>query len=268
MPSLKLHANGHLQAKGKDTTGSEQYFYHEDWQALRDTLKFERIAEVGAALPSIRRKVRKLLKSDAGSKERALAACVRVLDGTGLRVGNRASASEGTFGVSTLTRRHLQHEGKHLVLNFTGKAGVKIKRQVSAHLCELLSELENAGTAPLFEYRCGEGQWSSVCASQVNEFLSELHSVDMTAKEFRTFRASALFVKYWSQKGGASASLKSILEKVSKKLGNTPQTLRTSYVHPELIQMKKNGLKIRGMDTQKIRGLKKHERLMLKLIDA
>ncbi len=48
-------ANGHIQATGRNARGRKHYRHHADWRAARGQDKFERVFNLGAALPNIRR---------------------------------------------------------------------------------------------------------------------------------------------------------------------------------------------------------------------
>jgi DNA topoisomerase-1 len=82
---------GHLQATGRDARGRKQYRYHADWRMARDESKFERMQEFGAALPRIRARVTRDLAAPVGQRvlrDTVIAAIVRLLDTTLVRVGN------------------------------------------------------------------------------------------------------------------------------------------------------------------------------------
>jgi len=67
----------------------------------------------------------------------------------------------------------------------------------------------------------------------VNDYLHETMGDDFSAKDFRTFAASALaFARIWQE---PDVTLKGLLEDVAEHLGNTPAIARKSYVHPALI---------------------------------
>src|SRR5436190_21104795 len=83
--------NGHLQATGRDARGRKQYRYHPDWRLARDDHKFGRMLEFGRALPRIRQRVQRDLGRRVGDRpdrDIVLAALVRLLDTTLVRVGN------------------------------------------------------------------------------------------------------------------------------------------------------------------------------------
>ncbi|MEX7642668.1 DNA topoisomerase IB, partial [Stenotrophomonas maltophilia] len=82
------HANGHLQATGRDARGRKQYRYHPDWARERDAGKFDRIIAFGEALPTLRRRLSRDLKRPGFPKEKVLAMVVALLADTLVRVGN------------------------------------------------------------------------------------------------------------------------------------------------------------------------------------
>src|ERR1700736_6230032 len=53
------HANGHIQAVGRDAKGRKQYRYHQRWRQVRDEAKYGRMLLFGGVLPRIRARVRR-----------------------------------------------------------------------------------------------------------------------------------------------------------------------------------------------------------------
>ena len=80
--------NGHLQATGRDARGRKQYRYHPRWREVRDETKFGRMVAFSEALPRLRRRVEADLAKPELPKVKVLAAVVRLLECTGIRVGN------------------------------------------------------------------------------------------------------------------------------------------------------------------------------------
>ena len=110
--------NGHLQATGMDARGRRQYRYHPDWRQLRDADKFERMRAFGQALSRIRTRVERDLAPRRGqplARTRVLAAIVRLLDTTYVRVGNEEYAvSNRSYGLTTLRTRHAGRAAQRL----------------------------------------------------------------------------------------------------------------------------------------------------------
>ena len=59
---------------------------------------------------------------------------------------------------------------------------------------------------------------------------------DFTAKNFRTWHASAIGLQTLAEAEGA-LSVKALAEQVSERLGNTPAIARKSYIHPAVIAL-------------------------------
>src|SRR3954453_22613546 len=71
---------GHIQAVGTDSAGRRQYLYHERWRGRRGQEKHDRIRELGAALPRVRAAVTRHLDGRGLSRDRVLAAAVRLIE--------------------------------------------------------------------------------------------------------------------------------------------------------------------------------------------
>jgi DNA topoisomerase IB len=118
-------AKGHLQAVGTDEAGRRQYLYHPDWRARRDEEKYARAMGLGRRLADIRPRLVTDLSVEGMSLERASALAVRLLDLGYFRIGNDIYTDRnGSFGLTSLERKHVRRHGDALVFEFTGKSGV------------------------------------------------------------------------------------------------------------------------------------------------
>src|SRR5690606_1145576 len=106
------YPNGHLQAVGTDDAGRRQYLYHPQWRARRDKAKFARVLDFGRAMSKAREKVPTDLGTEGMELDRACAVAVRLLDLGYFRIGNDVYADQnGSFGLTTLERRHVSRRG-------------------------------------------------------------------------------------------------------------------------------------------------------------
>ncbi|MGH6957962.1 MAG: DNA topoisomerase IB, partial [Caulobacteraceae bacterium] len=122
------HPRGHIQAVGRDARGRKQYRYHADWRAQRDELKYDRMSAFGAALPALRERVEADLARPGLPREKVLAATVRLLEITLIRIGNDEYAKVNkSFGLTTLRKRHVTLSDAGAVFEFRGKSG-KVRR--------------------------------------------------------------------------------------------------------------------------------------------
>ena len=234
--------NGHIQAVGWDEKGRKQYRYHPDFREAQEAAKYERCAEFGACLPKLRKCVESDLRKRKFTKDRAVAAVVRLLDGGHIRVGNEAYASSNkSFGATTLRKRHATVKGKKLKLRYKGKSGKMRELTISDRaLASFVKKMQDLDEQHLFAWIDEDGEAHPVSSTDVNAYIREATGEDFTAKHFRTWAASVAAFEALAQ-AESDLSLKRMLEPVVARLGNTAAIARKSYVHPSLIAVVKKG---------------------------
>lgn len=234
-------ADGHLQATGRDARGRKQYRYHADWQAGRGQTKFDGLRRFGAVLPRLRRRVQQALAGpDEPTRERVLAALVRLLDTTWLRIGNAAYAREnGSYGLSTLRNRHAGVKGDAIELSFIGKSGVRHQaRLADRRVARIVRRCRELPGQELFRYVDDEGLSHPVDSSDVNAWLAEAAGERVTAKDFRTWHGSVLALELTLQACAESAGPckpADVVTAVARRLGNTAAVCRKAYIHPRVL---------------------------------
>ena len=235
-------ANGHIQAIGWDEKGRKQYRYHTGFREAQEAAKYERCADFGHAIPKLRKKVEADLRKRALSKDRAVAAVIRLLDGGHIRVGNEAYAEANqSFGATTLRKRHGKVTGSTLKLQYKGKSGKLRNLAITDRsLASTVRKMQDLDEQHLFAWLDADGEAHPVTSTDVNDYIKAATGTDFTAKNFRTWAASvAAFEALASAE--ADLSLKVMLAPVVERLGNTPAIARKSYVHPSLIDLVKKG---------------------------
>jgi DNA topoisomerase-1 len=231
--------DGHLQATGIDDRGRKQYRYHLDFRAQAEASKFAGLAEFGKNLPKIRRKVDKDLAKRTLSRDKVVAAVIRLLDEEYLRVGNQAYAKENkSFGATTLLSRQVQDDGRKVKMRFKGKSGVMHEVSITDRtLRRVVRQLQELPGQQLFQYVNGDGNPHPVNSSEVNDYIREATGCDFTAKHFRTWGATVLaFEQMLDKAENARISVNTMIEPVAEALGNTVAMSRKAYVHPALIE--------------------------------
>ncbi|CAI9399474.1 DNA topoisomerase IB [Nocardioides sp. T2.26MG-1] len=243
--------NGHLQAVGTDDAGRRQYLYHPDWRARRDAEKFDRMLEFGKALAKARELVLRDLGLEGMPLERACAAAVRLLDLGYFRIGNDVYAdAHGSFGLTTLERRHVRRRQDRLVFTFVGKSGVEHRIEIDdAVVVEAIEVMRRrrGQDLRLLAYKNGRG-WRSMLPELVNEYVRASTGIEATAKDFRTWHATVLAAAALAETpepGHSGASRKravtGAMKEVASFLGNTPTLARSSYVDPRVIDAYEEG---------------------------
>jgi len=230
--------DGHLQATGIDDRGRKQYRYHPEFRARAEASKFAGLAEFGKALPKIRRKVDKDLKKRSLSRDKVVAAVVRLLDDDYLRVGSEEYAKHNqSYGATTLLSRQVKDDGRKVRMRFKGKSGVQQEVTITDRtLRRIVRQLQELPGQALFQYVNGDGNPHPISSTEVNDYIREASGGDFTAKHFRTWGATVLaFEQMLKKADDARISVRTMIEPVAEALGNTIAMSRKAYVHPALI---------------------------------
>ena len=102
------------------------------YRSHREAAKFDRLFDFASALPRIRRQVAHDLARPGMPKEKVVAAVVRLLEETLVRVGNEEYARDNqSYGLTTLRNRHVKFTGTRLRLTFKGKTSWRPCRRPS-----------------------------------------------------------------------------------------------------------------------------------------
>ncbi len=247
-------ANGHVQAVGTDDAGRRQYLYHPQWRVQRDRLKFDRVLQVARRLPGVRRQVAEDLAREGMPLQRADAVAVRLLDLGYFRIGSDVYAdAHGSFGLTTLEKRHVRMRDGALVFTFVGKSEVEHTIEIDdADVIRALDRMRQrrADGDRLLAYQHSR-RWIDLDAEAVNLYLRELLGGEMTSKDFRTWHATVLAaaaLALTEEPGNSVASRKRAVRgavaEVAEYLGNTPAIARNSYIDPRVIDLYEDGTTI------------------------
>lgn len=236
---------GHLQATGRDARGRKQYRYHALWQEQQKQAKFERMLRFGRTLPKIRRAVERDLAARRPGLEVVAATVVRLLDRTGMRIGNdEYSEQNGSYGLTTLKNRHAKASASQLTLHFKGKSGVMQEVSiVDKRVARIVQRCQELPGQRLFQFLDEQDQLQHLRSDHVNDYLRTLCGEDFTAKDFRTWHASvcamelALAARCADQDQAqlGTAAINDIVKQVAQRLGNTSTVCRKFYIHPEVL---------------------------------
>lgn len=230
---------GHILATGQDKAGRKQYVYHHHWEEIRDESKFERLELFGRRLPDLRKKVDSDLRRRGLPRDKVVALSVAVLDRTLIRVGNAKYATDnGSYGLTTLMGEHIEVDGRHVLLDFSGKGGAEHQLAFQdRRLANLVSDCQDLAGQTLFSYETPDGTTTSISSSDVNTYLSEALGGPFTAKNVRTWGASSLVIGELARVTGEQGEdvVRAAIEVAADRLGNTWGVCRDSYVHPKVL---------------------------------
>jgi len=266
-------ASGHLQATGRDDRHRKQYIYHEKWREFSNLAKFWRLKDCPRCLPDLRRRVSRDVSERKLSRNRVLAGMVALLDQTSIRIGNEEYVRQNnSYGLATLRNRHVTIQREKALLRFRGKSGLRREAVVEdKKLVRLLKELKRLPGAHIFQFVDDAGAIHGADAIAVNDYLREQTGHSFTAKDFRTWKASALAagVLYENRNVEKLAARKKVIKSaiavVAETLGNTPTVCRKYYIHPALLDSYLNGELPQALDGYRRvpkKGLQSDERIL------
>ena len=274
--------NGHLQATGRDARGRKQYRYHAVWSQTRNQTKFEKLLVFGKALPKIRARLEQDLKLRGYPKNKVLAAVVRVMELTHIRVGNEAYVENDSYGLTTIRNDHAEVHGSKVKFKFRGKSGVHHDVGFAdPRLSRIIQKCQDLPGEELFAYEDDEGVAHDVGSADVNEYLREISGESITAKDFRTWAGTTRALQFLATLGPSSEATKkarksretAVMKEAAMHLGNTVAVCRKYYVHPGIFDFDLRGELHRLFEDQQKRkptpgGLSVAEEVAMRILKA
>jgi DNA topoisomerase IB len=273
-----------LQATGYDKAGRKQYLYHPDYRAAQEQAKYDRLIRFGEHLPELRAAMTGHLDEDELDRERVSAVALRLISLGWFRVGSERFAREGTYGVTTLLRRHVEVRGTRIRLSFPSKAGIRVRSElVDEELANAIRGLLKVRGGPrVFKYRW-EGGLYNLTSERLNDYVKIYLGEEFSAKDFRTWGGTLLAAIYFAELdeqhglpesvSAQKRSVSSVMQRVAKQLGNTPAVTRSSYVSPAVVEQYLDGRTIDDFRPRHLRlvnardrGLTPEEQAMLSLL--
>jgi len=244
--------NGYLQATGRDARGRKQYRYHKRYRNRREAAKYERLIAFASALPKIRARVDDDLARNGLDREKVLAAIVRLLELTLIRVGNDEYARlNRSFGLTTLRDRHASVRGSSVRFRFRGKSGrlheVGLRDR---RLAAIVRRCQDLPGQELFQYVGEDGEPVDIASDDVNDYLRSI-APEVTAKDFRTWAGTVLAYRALraldppESDRQATRNVVAAIRETAGLLGNTPAVCRKAYVHPVVVEAYLDG-RLRG----------------------
>jgi DNA topoisomerase-1 len=241
-------ARSKLQATGVDAAGRKQYLYHPDFRARQEQAKYDKLIRFAERLPQLREAMAEHMALEGLPPERVAAVAVRLINLGWFRVGtDRYAKTSRTFGITTITKRHVTVRGSRISFKYRGKHQVMIRSAiVDPELAAAMRELLAVPGARVFQFEA-DGRYCNLESRRLNDYIREYMGEEFTAKDFRTWGGTLTAALELAEKGlkdSPTASKKAIadvMRKVGAKLGNTPAVARSSYVSPAVVEQYLDG---------------------------
>lgn len=244
-----------LMVTGRDADGKKQYIYHPDYIEKQNQEKFERITDFADRLATMRRVTGQHLRKQKMTREKVLAAMVRLLDEAYFRPGNpRYTEDNDSYGLTTLRSKHLEISGNELVFSYKGKSGQDQEHHIrDRKLARVVRELDEVPGYRIFKYFDETGARHEVDSGELNEYIHEIMGQDFSAKDFRTWAGTLIAAMALDEIGAVDKkdqkaldkNIREAVVKVSERLGNTPAVARSAYIDPRVLDQYMDGKTIK-----------------------
>jgi DNA topoisomerase-1 len=208
--------------------------------------------------------VQRDLRKKGLPREKVLAAIVRLLETTLIRVGNEEYANQNnSYGLTTILDKHADIKGSTIHFHFRGKSGVEHRIDLNdKRLAKIVKQCQDLPGEELFAYEDEEGNARDVKSEDVNEYLREITGKGFTAKDFRTWAGTVLAARALQEFERVDSQAKRkknvvrAVEEVAKRLGNTKAVCRKCYIHPQVIESYMDGSLIESVRQRAEREMK------------
>lgn len=274
-------ASAKLQATGVDAAGRRQYLYHPNFRAQQEQAKFDKLIRFAEKLPDLRAAMAEHMDRDALDRERVSAIAIRLINRAWFRVGSERYAKDSnTYGITTLTKRHVDVRGNRIAFHFRGKHKIVVHTQVvDAEIASAMKELlALPGGRRVFRYEW-EGDIYNLSGKRLNDYVRVYLGDEFTAKDFRTWGGTLTAAIALAEHGPVETATEqkrvvaAVMRKVGEQLGNTPAVARSSYVSPAVIEQYLDGRTIEDFRPRHLRvvgardmGLDFEEQALLSLL--
>jgi DNA topoisomerase-1 len=255
-----------LQATGIDRAGRRQYLYHPEFRAAQERAKFDKLVRFAERLPDLRKAMAEHMERDPLDPERVCAVAVRLINLGWFRVGSeRYAKAYRTYGITTLSKRHVSVRGSRIAFRYRGKHRAWVRTAlVDEELAETVKELVKLPGRRLFRYELG-GEVYNLTARRLNEYIRTHLGEEFTGKDFRTWGGTLLAAISLAERGpaetdaDAKSTVEAVMRRVGEKLGNTPAVARSSYVSPAVIEQYLDGRTLDDFRPRRLRVVRARE---------
>lgn len=224
--------------------GVKRYLYKKEFCKQQSDKKCDRMIKFGKELKNIKDDIIKIMNKTDDSRRKIIATGLWIMLMSSIRVGNTKYLKEnGTYGLTTLQKKHMKVKPSYIELDFVGKKSVpnyvKIKLP-GKKFHNLFQKLHKNASPYLLSYK-----GKRVNAQEINDYIKDYYGEEFTAKDFRTWGANIIFLNKIAELNAnelhemkpkdINKEVKAIVEHTAEKLNNTPSVLKSNYLCPHIL---------------------------------
>ena len=228
-----------ILATGRVRQAGNRYPYDPLFRAVRDATKAHRMSVLGGA-PAVAAPYPGRPLPRRPATRRALAAVVRLMDETLIRIGNEEYERQNhSYGITTLHDEHVHLAGDTMQFEFRASwARSSTCACATRSWRGILHECEELPGQELFRYVDDHGHVVHVDSADVNAYLRAATDATFTAKDFRTWGGSVTAATVPVGLGppcaptDAKRKIVSAIDVAPLASTTLARVARKSYVHP------------------------------------
>ena len=270
-------ATAKLQAVGKDKAGRWQYRYHPRFRERQEQRKFQKLVDFADALPRMRKRVARDIRSPGLGRDKVMACAIRVLSTCFMRPGSDEYARRHRhYGLTTILDKHVRVKGELVTFDYPGKSGKQQRREIRDRSVALIvRQMMKLPGKELFKFRADDGAVVDVKREHLNNYIKSVMGPDFTAKDFRTWAGTLICACALARVAEDDPEVikaaprrevrKKVVEAVKEtaaELGNTPAVCKSSYIEPSVLSSFEKGEVVEKY-FEKVEELVEHEKATL-----
>ena len=251
---VKIYLDKKVLATGIDNAGRKQYIYSEKSKKEREIKKHKRLTKLSTNILSLKRKINNDLNVDGFTKNKLISLVLKIMDLCNFRGGNKIYEKKyGSYGLTTLHKKHIIIKNKYIEIDFIGKKGVNnnciIQNKNIQDIVKKVYKLSNKDDPYIFSI-IYNNEDIKISMIDLNDYLKQYN---ITCKDLRTWNANILFLKnlksiinnmnesYYQLNEDKKLKLRKkicreAIKETALSLHHTPAICKSSYIFKHILE--------------------------------
>jgi DNA topoisomerase-1 len=193
---VKIYLDQNILATGIDSAGRTQYIYSEDSKKKREEKKSKTLLKICNNLEKLEKKIDRDLNRSFYSKNKLIAVILTIMNLCNFRSGNKKyEKNYGSYGITTLHKKHVTFDKKVIKIEFIGKKGVLnsciIEDSKIANMLKQIYKMNNKFNPYFFSIINEKKEEINISNNDLNNYLAIFN---ITSKDLRTWNANIIFL--------------------------------------------------------------------------
>jgi DNA topoisomerase-1 len=251
---VRIYLDQKVLATGIDSAGRKQYIYSEGSKKERESKKYKRLAKLSTNILRLKKKINNDLNVYGFTKNKLIALVLKIMDLCNFRGGNKIYEKKyGSYGLTTLHKKHIIIKNKYIEIDFVGKKGVNnncvIQNKNIQDIVKKVYKLSNKDDPYIFSI-IYNNEDIKISMIDLNDYLKQF---DITCKDLRTWNANILFLKnlksiinnindsYYQLNDDKRLKLRKkicreAIKETALSLHHTPAICKSSYIFKHILE--------------------------------